>query len=92
MVLMSSGVGAVIEFWKVLKMIDVEVEWANTYYIRGVPIRCPFIFSYSDSVETSATRGPCTARSRDPDRVHAHRYSANDDTVTIMMKPLCRLR
>jgi len=57
MVLLSSGMGTVIEVWKMLKTVDVQVEWSNTYHIRGLPIRCPFIFSYADSYESSETRG-----------------------------------
>ena len=57
MILISSGIGTAIEVWKVLKAIDIQVEWSNTVRVYTIPIRFPLVFSYCDSYENSETQG-----------------------------------
>jgi len=56
MILVSSGFGTLIELWKIKKAVDVELVWGNTYYIKGIALRCPLVVRYHESYQQSGTR------------------------------------
>lgn len=57
MVCVCAGFGMLIELWKIKKAVSVSVDWSNTYHIKGIPVRCPFVFDYTDSYAHSQSKG-----------------------------------